>query len=116
MYHSKIDESDKKDILTSLRNENGVCRVLFSTIAFEMGVDNPKIRTVIYYGPSSAINDYVQEAGRAGQDKKLSHAILYKYPYSMIGHMSKSMKEYVRLDNGCRRKFLLKQFTSEQSS
>ena len=50
MYHSKVDESDKKDILTSLRNENGVCRVLFSTIAFGMGVDIPNIRTVIHCG------------------------------------------------------------------
>ena len=45
----------------------------------------------------------------------MSHAILYKYPYSMMGHVSKSM-EYVRLDKGCRRKFLLKQFTNELSA
>lgn len=112
MYHSKVDESDKKDILTSLRNENGVCRVLFSIIAFGMGVDIPNIRTVIRYGPSTDVDDYVQEAGRTGRDKKLSHAILYKYTYSMMGHVSKSM-EYVRLDKGCRRNFLLKQFTNE---
>ena len=43
MYHSKISESDKKGILTSLKNEKGVCRVLFSTIAFGMGVDVPNI-------------------------------------------------------------------------
>ena len=116
MYHSKIDESDKEEILKSLKNEHGVCRVLFSTIAFGMGVDIPNIRFVIHYGPSTDVDDYVQEAGRAGRDKKLSHAILYKYPYAMVGHVSKTMKEYVRLDTGCRRKFLLKQFTSEQST
>ena len=114
MYHSKIDESDKMDILTSLRNEKGVCRVLFSTIAFGMGVDIPNIRTIIHYGPSSDVDDYVQEAGRAGRDKKFSHAIIYKYPYSMVGHVSKLMKEYVHLDKGCRRKFLMKQFTSKE--
>ena len=65
MYQSKIDESDK-NILTSLKNEKGVCRVLFSTIAFGMGVDIPNIRTVIHCGPSSDTDDYVQEAGRAG--------------------------------------------------
>ena len=47
-----------------------------------MGVDVPNIRTVIHYGPSSDTDDYVQEAERAGRD---SHAILYKYPYSMVG-------------------------------
>ena len=103
MYHY---ESDKKDILASLRNENGACRVLFSTISFGIGVNIPNILTVIHYGPSTAVDDYIQEARRAGQDKKLSHAIIYNYPYSMMGHVSKSM-EYVRLDKGCRRKFLL---------
>ena len=41
MYHSKIDE---EQILASLRDENGVCRVLLSTIAFGMGVNISNIR------------------------------------------------------------------------
>ena len=68
MYHSKIDESDKIDIITSLENEKGVCRVLFSTITFGMGVDIPNIRTIIHYGPCSDVDDYVQETGRVGRD------------------------------------------------
>ena len=114
MYHCKIDKVDETEILKSLRNEHGVCRVLFSTIAFGMDVDISNIRIVIHYGPSTDVDDYVQEAGRAGRDKKLSHAILYKYPYTMLEHASKAMKDYVRLDKGCRRDFLVKQFTSEQ--
>lgn len=42
----------------------------------------------------------------------LSHAILYKYPACLLGHASKSMKAYVKLDSGCRRRFLVQQFTS----
>ena len=113
MYHSKIEKSDKRKILLSLRDEDGVCRVLFSTIAFGMGVNISNIRYVIHYGPSTDIDDYVQEAGRAGRDNNLSFAILYKYPYALMGRMSKTMKAYVRLDEGCRRKFLLNEFSSE---
>ena len=47
-------------------------------------------------------NDYVQEAGRAGRDDLLSHAISYQYPSCLLGHASKSMKAYVKLDSGCR--------------
>ena len=112
MYHSKIDVYDKEQILKSLRDEKGVCRVLFSTIAFGMGVNISNIRYVIHYGPSNDVDDYVQEAGRAGRDNLLSHAILYKYPYCLLGHASKTMKAYVKLENGCRRRFLLQQFTS----
>ena len=78
-----------------------------------MGVNVSNIRYVIHYGPS-ADDDYVQEAGRAGRDNTLSYAIIYRYPYELMGHASKTMKAYVRLDKGCRRNFLLNQFTSEK--
>lgn len=113
MYHSKIEEAEKKKILHSLRDEGGVCRVLFSTIAFGMGVNISNIRYVIHYGPSTAIDDYVQEAGRARRDNNLSFAILDKYPCVLMGCMSKSMEAYVNLDEGCQRQLLLSESSTE---
>ena len=102
MYHSKIDESDRKDILTSLKNEKGVCIVLFSTIAFGMGVDVPNTHLVILMTMYRKLR---------GQGKTRS-----AMPSFINTHVSKLMKEYVQLDKGCRQKFLLKQFVSIQSS
>ena len=110
MYHAKVDNSDKSQILESFRNPHGTCRVLFSTIAFGMGVDISDIRFVIHYGPASDIDDYFQESGRGGRDGYLSTAILYCYPGCTLGNVSKDMKHYCSNTTLCRRQFLLKFF------
>ena len=109
MYHAKVDTSDKTQILHSFRNQQGTTRVLFSTIAFGMGVDISDIRFVIHYGPSSDIDDYFQESGRAGRDGRASDAILYLYGGCLLGHVSRQMKEYCKTDQ-CRRQCLLGHF------
>lgn len=80
MFHSRIDDEDKTRIMESMRDSDGACRVVFCTIAFGMGLDIPNVRTVIHYGLSRDIDDYLQEAGRAGRDGLPSTAVLYVYP------------------------------------
>lgn len=113
MYHAKIDDTDKDSILSSLRDVNGKCRLVFCTVAFGMGVNIPNIRYVIHYGPPTDIDDYYQECGRGGQDGEQSFAMLYLYGGCTIGHVSPKMKEFCQLTKGCRRLFLLTQFTSD---
>ena len=98
-------------LLGAFQPTDGTYRILFSTIAFGMGVDIPDVRTVIHYGPSGDIESYFQESGRAGRDGKESRAILYVYPGSLLGHVDKSMKAYCTLEEGkCRREELLSHF------
>jgi len=85
MYHSRVGDDEKQQILQSMLNPQGNCRVLFSTTAFGMGVDVPNIRTVIHLGPPADMDDYFQECGRAGRDGMQSNAILYLYPGCLIG-------------------------------
>ena len=63
MYHVKVDTSDKRQILQSFRSQHGTTRVLFSTIAFGMGVDISDVCLVIRYGPLSDVDEYFQESG-----------------------------------------------------
>ena len=77
MFHAQVDEEDKHNIISSFSSPSGICRVIFSTIAFGMGVDVPDIRTVIHYGPSSGVEEYVQESGRAGRVGMDSHVKLF---------------------------------------
>ena len=113
MYHARIDDADKNEILSSLKDPAGKCRLLFCTVAFGMGVNIPDIQFVIHYGPPTDIDDYYQECGRAGRTGHESFAILYLFGGCMVGRMSPPMKEYCKLSAGCRRKFLLQQFSSE---
>ena len=115
MYHARVDEEDKKAILSAFQPADGTCRILFSTIAFGMGVDIPDVRTVIHYGHSGDVESYFQESGRAGRDGKESRAILCVYPGSLLGHVDKSMKAYCTLEEGkCRREELLKHFPGKR--
>lgn len=69
-YHGKMDAKEKAD------NQNkfiaGEIQIMVATSAFGMGVDKKDIGMVIHYDISDSLENYVQEAGRAGRDENIS--------------------------------------------
>lgn len=56
--------------------------VMVATKGFGMGVDKPNIRYVIHRSPTTNLEAYAQEVGRAGRDGEIATAILYYSPDS----------------------------------
>ena len=73
-YHAGLTGEQR-----NTRQENWInnkTRVIVSTNAFGMGIDKPDVRTVIHYDLPDCLENYYQEAGRAGRDGKRAYAVL----------------------------------------
>ncbi len=73
-YHAGLNNEQRNKKQESwIENKT---RVIVSTNAFGMGIDKSNVRAVVHYDVPDCLENYYQEAGRAGRDGKRAYAVL----------------------------------------
>ncbi|SHG07379.1 ATP-dependent DNA helicase RecQ [Flavobacterium micromati] len=81
-YHGGLSSKEKDKNMQSWMNED--VQIIVATNAFGMGIDKANVKTVIHIQLPENIENYYQEAGRAGRNGERAFAILLTSPSDII--------------------------------
>ena len=73
-FHAGLPPETKKNVQESFIG--GGIRVIAATNAFGMGIDKSDVRLVIHADIPGSLENYIQEAGRAGRDQGAARCVL----------------------------------------
>lgn len=131
-YHAGLPARELQTVHAQFLS--GELQVVAATVAFGMGINKHDVRNVIHYGWPQSLEQYHQEAGRAGRDGLPSRCALFVdmtsmpslMPPSKGGHRSEeqtlyslkalmAMHRYAVRHNRCRQQQLLSYFDENGS-
>ncbi len=109
MFHRGSPESVKLHVVKEMTQKESHLRVLICTISFGMGIDCKNVYRSMHFGPSSTVENFVQETGRLGKMENCAFVILYNGLLS--SHCDEQIKALLGTED-CRQKFIGKLFTA----
>lgn len=105
IYHGGLDKTKREQSQNNFLS--GKSKIMIATNAFGMGVDKGDVRVVIHYQISANLENYYQEAGRAGRDGQQSFVYLLYTEKDLLIQIKMINKSYPDL-NHPRRKVEIK--------
>ena len=75
-YHGGLSSKEKQNSYQNWMSET--TKIIVATNAFGMGIDKSNVGIVIHFDLPFSLENYIQESGRAGRNKKKSFAVLLK--------------------------------------
>ena len=73
-FHAGLPPETRKSVQQCFIE--GELRVIAATNAFGMGIDKPDVRLVVHADIPGSLENYLQEAGRAGRDREAARCVL----------------------------------------
>lgn len=80
-YHAGLNNQERAEKQEKWINNS--IQSIVCTNAFGMGIDKPDVRTVVHYHIPECLENYYQEAGRAGRDGKRAYAVLLSHEHEI---------------------------------
>jgi ATP-dependent DNA helicase RecQ len=102
-YHGKMETQMRKRNQEAWMSDE--VRVLVGTIAFGLGINKANVRAVVHMSLPKSIEQYYQEAGRAGRDGNPADCILLwqKQDAALLAHFMKQIEDSQERDRAWQR-------------
>jgi len=96
-YHGRMAAADRNAEQEQYMKP-GRRTIMVATSAFGLGIDKPNIRYIVHYQSPASLEQYVQEAGRAGRDGRKANCVLLFDPKDRETHEALLQTSRVRPD------------------